>query len=212
MEPPPNRAPIIAAVIAAAGAVVVAVISNWGKISGGPVHGPDKNSVSQTSYGSDSPNISNVQGNVTVGSSRGRLVIPTIAGSIAVKDGLDSDRAAITEQQLSEFIDSNRGKLVHISIAISADQSAISRIENRTSLGLSDTPCATPDTFFSYCMEDGLVLIGSGYELGYYVGANRLNGYFTIDESAEMHQGRWFSLRAVSPDSVLLRTQTAERQ
>lgn len=111
-----------------------------------------------------------------------------------------------TAKAFNDFVEKNRGKLVHLNVQINT---LFSRIDDDHNLFVSEDPCPEPK-FESSCAGSNYVVSGENeYELTFYQGINRLNGYFVIDDNVEMHGGVYYGLRSVSAAMVLLQTQTA---
>jgi hypothetical protein len=208
MESTDAKTKIIVAIIAAVGVVVAAVMTNRGKKSEQP--SPAAAIPMQISNGSNSQNISDVHGDVNIKASQPELKVPTFEGGThgyGATRNLDSSEAV---QQFVEFMDSKRGKLVHINVALPPEFSDIPQQlpgEVYRNFYVTDSACESPDSFPLSCMEEGFEIYGADYGLGWYSGHNELSGYFVIDENTEMHQGRWWRLNAVSPSDVLLQVQ-----
>lgn len=194
------------ATITTLGVVVAAIISTAGKRLR---RQSTSNPPSQITTGSNSTNVANVRGNVTIGTAQHPLNIPTFAGGdpdIGATRRLDHSKAV---GEFTDFLESHRGRVVHLNVAVSRDFSAVFQPQlhdPRRTLVVSPSPCKTPDNFLP-CMGYGLKIRGDEYELGWYRGHHVLNGYFVIGENVEHHQGRWFALRAVPPADVLLQVQ-----
>lgn len=194
------RPQIAIAIIGLVGVLGAAVFSNWDRLFPSSNHAtPMEKPFSQSSTAPNSPNVANVQGdvNINIKGEQSKLDVPSFNLQIT-----GPQQAEAFEQ----FVDKNRGKLVHINVAIAESYSEI----DENYLGVSTTPCSSP-YFFTYCLEVGLVIEGGDYELGWYKGENRLSGFFVIDENVEMHQGMWYVLKSVPRETVLLQTQRVPR-
>lgn len=197
---------IAVASIAAIGVVVAAIIANIDKLRRRP---STPSTPSQLSNGANSPNIANVRGDVRITAPQQALNVPTFSGGksdIGVTRRLDDSQDV---GEFTDFLETHRGRLVHLNVAINPDFSSIPQPqphERWQTLLVSPSPCETPDNFLP-CMGYGLQIRGDEYDLGWYRGHYVFNGYFVIGENSENHQGRWLPLRAVPPANVLLQTQ-----
>jgi hypothetical protein len=190
-----SRVQIIVSVLALVGVLGAALLSNWDKLFESSNNGksiiPDQSSV-----GTASPNIGSITGdvNISVNEPPSTLRIPDFSGE---------DLSIKKIDQLENFIQENRGKLVHINVTISEKQSRILE-EDQKYLSLASIQCDTPS--FSDCATLHLILLGSDFDLGWYKGNNILSGYFVVGETVEYHVGPYFDLKGVSREEVLLRT------
>lgn len=196
MNPEGHRVQIVVAILALVGVLGGAAIANWDKIS--PNKRTEKSVAPlQVSTGDGSPNISNVQGNVSVSVNPQPkpLDIPDFSGTISTTDQIG---------EFEKFIDEHRGKLVQVNVEVAGDQSKVWE-EGGHGFDLASVACTTPN--FLECKTSTLVLKGDDYSLGWYQGTNRLSGYFVIDDNVEMHQGYVFGLKAVDRASILMELQ-----
>jgi len=193
------RLQIAIAIIGLVGIISTAVISNWDKLFYIKQHSKiDGKPLSQSSVGTNSPNVANVQGNVNIdiNEKQPQLNIPSFNHTI------DSSAQATDFQ---EFIDENRGKIVHINLISPDPYSKISNFKQGTYFYISSKPCYSE--FFSECLIFGLKINGDDYILEWYKGDNRMTGFFAIEENVWMHQGIYYILKAVPRETVLLQTQ-----
>jgi hypothetical protein len=122
---------------------------------------------------------------------------PSFTGSI------DSEKRTIA---LTEFIDHYRGKVVHINVDIATAFSNICKTTyGPVQLTLRFKPCLDANARCTDCDLSNCVIRGNDYELGWYKGVNRFNGYFVVDENVELHGGECYGLKAVPSEQVLLR-------
>jgi len=113
-------------------------------------------------------------------------------------------------QAFQAFIDKHRGQLVHLNVQMNPRFSRIGdKIQGKQivwddDLFVATSPCDAPQPVLN-CAGAHFLLAGKkDYTLEYYQGGNRLDGYFTINDNTENHQGIYFMLRSVPAAQVLL--------
>ena len=102
-----------------------------------------------------------------------------------------------TAAQLERFINNNLGEVVHINTNMGA---GLSKITDKGEGGEIAYLHVSTDS-----VEFNCALKGSEYELQFYKGDNRFSGYFVVNENPEQHMGVYYGLKAVSPETVILR-------
>jgi hypothetical protein len=114
-----------------------------------------------------------------------------------------------TATAFQSFVDKNRGKLVHLNIQIAPRFSRIGdKIQGKEHLWddlfVATAPCEQSQAVY-YCAGAHYLLTGENdYTLEYYQGGNRLDGYFTINDNIDYHQGIYYMLGSVPTAQVLL--------
>ncbi len=107
-----------------------------------------------------------------------------------------------------EFLSENLGKLVDVRVEASAVFSHAYRDSDGGSLSFRSDAPDDPAPLEQRCSDFRCHITGDGYQVYWYnTGYNRLNGFFVVAPDIAWQQGKNFGLRAVAPESVLLRTQ-----
>ena len=131
-----------------------------------------------------------------IGQAAPRATIPSFTSPI--------ERGA-NARAFESFINSHRGKLVHLNTSMSTSFSQWDKESNGTTdLFVSEDPCEESEAPNLNCLGAYYFLSGRDFTLTFYQNHNVLVGYFVIDENREMHQGTYYGLKSIPAAQVLL--------